>query len=232
MVEFFHVAHEYGAQEVLSDVTFTASAEGVLIAGAAGAGKSVLLRLLCGLERPARGWISVDGLPLGESPDDVMAAHRRRLAVLPQRPLLVHDRSVVHNVSLALEVQGLAAGEAHERAGDVLHRLGAAELADRLPGQLSDGERRLVSAARGLARADARVIVADDPVAGLDPEAQARVGDLLAERIADGATLVAASQQPTLAGLESIRVLFLDAGRVTWDSATGQAPGRVRARRA
>ncbi len=218
MVRFFHVARAYGAREVLSDVTLSLGGEIAVIAGAAGAGKSVLLRLLCGLEPPTRGWITVDGLPLAATAADVLAAHRRRLAVVPQNPLLIGDRTAIHNVSLALEVQGVPRGEAQERAGEVLVQFGCEEMADCLASTLSSGQRRLVSFARALAREDAKLVIADEPTAGLDPAAQALVGRLLRERAASGATVILASQQSGLPGLGDARVLFLDGGRVAWDS--------------
>lgn len=218
MVRFFHVARTYGDKEVLADVTLSLGGETAVIAGPAGSGKSVLLRLLCGLEAPSRGWITVDGLPLVASAADVLAAHRRRLAVVPQTPLLVEDRSALDNVALALEVQGLVGEKPRVRAREVLERVGVGELAGAVVSRLSESERRLVCLARALVRDEASLIVADDPTAGLGVEAQGRVGALLAEEARRGATVVVASQQPGIPGLEDPRVVFLDEGRVSWDS--------------
>lgn len=217
------MAHGYADREILSDVTFEVASGAALLVGAPGAGKSVLMRLLCGLERPWRGWITVDGLPVATNEEDVLAAHRRRLAIVPQQTLFVRDRSVASNVSLALETIGVAAGEAHERAGEMLERVGAAYLMDRLPKALSEGEARLVALARGLVRQDARIIVADEPMQGLDRAAQHRAGELLAERAERGATVLVTSQEPSLPGLDATRVVFLEEGRVTWDSAPRNA---------
>lgn len=218
MVRFFHVARAYGAREVLSDVTLSIGGETAVIAGPAGAGKSVLLRLLCGLEAPTRGWITVDGLPLVASATDVLAAHRRRLAVVPQVPLLVEDRTALQNVALALEVQGVPAGEGVERADHALERVGCVDLRDEPACRLSQGQRRLVSLARALVRDTASLLLVDEPAAGLDAAAQLRVGSLLAEEAARGATVVIGSQQPGLPGLVDPRVIFLDGGQVSWDS--------------
>lgn len=218
MVRFFHVALAYGGNEVLSDVTLSLGGETVVMAGPGGAGKSVLLRLLCGLEAPTRGWITVDGLPLVDSAADVLAAHRRRLAIVPQTPLLVEDVTATENVAFALEVQGIRGGPARVRACDALDRIGVAALRDRRVAGLSASERRLVGLARALVRDDASLVVADDPTSGLGAEAAARIGGLLAEEAARGATVVIASQQPGLPGLVDARVVFLDDGRVSWDS--------------
>lgn len=218
MVRFFHVARTYGGREVLSDLTVTLGGEIAVIAGPPGAGKSVLLRLLCGLEAPSRGWITVDGLPLTADGDEVLAAHRRRLAIVPQRSLLVEDRTAAENVALSLEVQGVTRDDAAARACGALARLDALGLADRRAAALSAGERRVVCVARALCREDARLLIADDPVAGLDVATGQRIGRALAERAEAGATVVVASQQPGLPGLGDARVLFLDEGRLSWDS--------------
>lgn len=218
MVRFFHVARTYGAREVLSEITLSLGGEPTVISGAAGAGKSVMLRLLCGFESPSRGWITVDGLPLVATASDVLAAHRRRLAIVPQRPLLVEDRTALQNVALALEVQGVPIGEAHERAAESLVRVGCEALADERAETLSEGQRRLVSVARAIARDDASLVLADEPAAGLEPAAQERVGAVLTEEAERGATVILASQQPGLPGLRESRVVFLDDGRVAWDS--------------
>lgn len=218
MVRFTHVAHAYQGREVLADVTLAIGAETLLVSGPTGAGKSVLLRLLAGFETPRRGWITADGVPLVGSRPDVLAAHRRRLALVPQRPLLASARTAIQNVALALETQGVAVGAAHERAAAVLGRVGIEALADRRVSTLSAGERRLVSLARALVREDARLVIADEPAADLEARAQHRVGTLLAERAARGATVIVASRQPGLAGLGPHRVVFLDGGRVVWDS--------------
>ena len=218
MVRFFHVARAYGAREVLSDVTLQLGGESAVIAGPAGAGKSVLLRLLCGLEAPTRGWITVDGLPLVATTTDVLAAHRRRLAIIPQPSILIEDRTVVRNVALALELQGVPIGEAQARAGEAMARTGIARLADRVVSSLSTGERSLVSLARALVRDHSKLLIADEPAAGLDSAGQHRVGRLLAEQSQRGATVIVASQQPGLLGLDEHRVVFLEEGRVAWDS--------------
>lgn len=218
MVRFFHVARTYGGREVLSDLTVTLGGEIAVITGPPGAGKSVLLRLLCGLEAPSRGWITVDGLPLAANRDEVLAAHRRRLAIVPQRSLLVEDRTAAENVALALEVQGVARDDAATRACGALARLDALGLADRRAASLSTGERRVVCVARALGREDARLLIADDPVAGLDVATAQRIGRALAGCAEAGATVVVASPQPGLPGLGDARVLFLDEGRLSWDS--------------
>ncbi|MBM4267324.1 MAG: ATP-binding cassette domain-containing protein [Deltaproteobacteria bacterium] len=227
MVRFFHVARAYGGVEVLSDVTLSLDGEAVVVTGPSGAGKTVLMRLLCGLEAPTRGWITVDGVPLAGSTSEVLAAHRRRLAVVPQEPCLVSKSTVIQNVALALQVQGVGHGEAHERSGAVLARLEIAALADRRADLLSATERRCVALARALVRESASLVLADEPGAGLDPASQRRVGEMLAERVAAGATVVVTSQQPGFPGLEAPRIAFLAEGRITWDSASAASAARA-----
>ena len=162
MLRFFHVARTLGDLEVLVDVNLNVeSGELVVVSGPAGAGKSTLVRLLLGLEMPRRGWITVDGLVLDGSVPRAMSAHRRRIAAIPQGGLLVPDRSALENVALALDTAGYAAGESARIAGRTLDRLGLDHLAARRADCLSSGERQWVAIARGFAREDASLLVAD-----------------------------------------------------------------------
>jgi ABC-type multidrug transport system ATPase subunit len=219
MIQFFHVTYAYGQAEVLSDVTLSIESELAVIAGPAGSGKSVLLRLLCGLEKPTSGWISVDGFPLDGAPSSLLSAHRRRLAVLPQRARLVPSRDAAGNVALALEVGGAPARRARQEACAFLERLSLGYLAERSIETLSESEIRWVAVARALVRSEASVLVLDDPMAGLDASSQHLLAEVLSERAARGRTIVVASQQPGIAGLAGHRVAMLAQGRIAWDSA-------------
>ena len=216
MIELVHVALSCGSREVLSDIHVSLRGESALIVGGTGAGKSLLVRLLCGLVRPTRGSVEMDGLSLQTASSEELAAHRRKLALWPQRPELVESRTVIQNVALALEVQQWPAGRAWEKAGEALERAGCVELVDRPVRTLSIGERRLVGLARALAREDAPVLIADDPIAGLDPMTQERVGLLLAEQAERGMSVLVTSRAPQIPAFRPPRVGFLEDGRIVW----------------
>lgn len=226
MVRFIHVARAWPDREVLADVSLCVDTGDVLvISGPSAAGKSTLLRLLLGLDTPTHGWIVVDDLVLGGSSPEVLAAHRRRIGVIAQLPLLVGDLTVEQNVALALDVVGALPRQAESAAGEALERTGIAHLRGRRAATLSAVERRWVGIARALARPEASLLLADEPTADLDARDARRLGALLAEERAAGKTIVVASREPSLAGLGAHRLALLDAGRITLETAT---PGRVR----
>jgi ABC-type ATPase involved in cell division len=218
MIRFFHVARGFAARDVLVDVNFTVDAgEAVLVSGAASGGKSLLARLLLGLDRPRRGWVAVDGLVLADCPEAMLAAHRRRVALVPQRKQFVEEADAAHNVALGLEVGGASALEARRLARACLERLGLGAIAERRAAQLSATERQWLGIARGLARSDAAIVVADDPTSGLDPADARRVGSLLGAERDRGKALLVLSQAESVPGLTADRVVRLLDGRAGID---------------
>lgn len=228
MVRFCHVARSGENGEVLVDVSLTVGdAELVLVCGGPGAGKTTLARLLLGLERPSRGWVAVDGLALSDAAPDVLAVHRRRIGWIPQQPHLLDERAAIDNVALALEVAGERPREARRLAARTLERLGLGHLAGRRAAALSASERRWVAIARGLARAAASLVIADEPGDGLDAAGAAALGRALEAERCRGKTVLVLSRSATLAGLGRHRVALLAGGRIALD-VTGPAVGAGR----
>ena len=219
MVRFIHVARSYPDAEVLVDVNLCVdTGDAIVISGPAGSGKTTLVRFLFGLESPSHGWVVVDDLVLAGSSPEVLAAHRRRIAFIPQQPLLVAELSVEQNVALALEVCGTFPIPARASAREALERIGREHLRARRAATLSAAERRWVAVARGLVRREASLLIADEPAAELDAADARLLGELLAEERSVGKTVIVASRQPGLAGLGAHRIALLDGGRITLES--------------
>ena len=211
------VSAELGGRRVLDDVTLSVEpGQRVAICGPNGAGKTSLLKAALGLLRSS-GQVRLGGDPLDRLSHAEGAA---RAAYLPQ------DRRVAWNMR-ALEIAALGAPlasrpEGLARAAMALARLGVADLAERGVAELSGGERARVLMARFLV-ARAPLMLADEPAAGLDPDAQLLALEVLDEEARAGAAVVATLHDLTLAARWADRVVVIDGGRIVGDAAPATA---------
>ena len=190
-----------------------ATGEIVLIMGPSGSGKTTLLTMLGGLLRPTSGTIAVDGHELtsmSESQLPELRAHS--FGFIFQDFNLMPSLSARENVEIALNIAGRHGASAHDRATELLNRLGLGERMDFLPEQLSGGEKQRVAIARALANEPA-LILADEPTANLDSRHGREVMREL-RRIAkeEGRSVVIVSHDERLKEIAD-RVLWLEDGR-------------------
>jgi putative ABC transport system ATP-binding protein len=165
----------------------------VALTGPSGSGKSTLLHLLAGLDTPTSGAISWPGLggSLGGRPG--------LAGLVFQGPSLLPPLDVAENVALPLLLAGCSEAEARERAGAALRDVQVADLATRLPEELSGGQSQRVAVARALAPGP-RLILADEPTGQLDAAHASQIADLLTAAAARlGAGLVVATHDPSIA---------------------------------
>jgi len=209
-----------GQQEVLSGVDMAVNPGAVLgLIGPNGAGKTTLLRTLLGLVTPAQGRVCLDGHAISDVPAGERA---RRIAYLPQGGTVAWSLSVTDLVSLGRlphQVRGASpdAGGA-DAVEQAMASTGVSHLARRAVHELSGGERARVLLARALAGNPA-VLLADEPVAALDPYHQLGVMELLVARARSGSAVVVVMHDLTLAARFCDRLLLLDQGRVVGDGA-------------
>lgn len=184
-------AYPHAAPLCFPDVTVPQAAV-LLLHGASGSGKSTWLSLVAALVGPTAGSLEVAGQPLvGLSQSAADAWRARHLGFLPQKLHLSPALTVAENLALAYWAAGLALDRA--RIQICLDSLGIADLAQRLPAQLSGGQSQRVALARAVLQKP-QVLLADEPTASLDDEAAATaVALLLATSRAHGATLVIAT---------------------------------------
>jgi lipoprotein-releasing system ATP-binding protein len=168
--------------EVLKGVSLAVAAgELVSIAGPSGVGKSTLLHLLGGLERPTGGKISYGETNLAELTDLALARFRNRHAgFVFQFHHLLPEFSAVENVMLPLLIRRATQAVARERAAALLGRVGLSERLRHRPGELSGGEQQRVAIARALVGEPA-VLLADEPTGNLDSKTGEEVFELLRE---------------------------------------------------
>ena len=168
--------------------------EVVVIRGRSGAGKSVLLWLLSGLDRPTSGDILFEGESIAGFSDSSLAELRqRKIGVIFQNFNLMASWTACENVAAALEHDGLKSNEAHRQAVAILSELGLSERLDNLPAELSVGQQQRVAVARTLAN-NPSLILADEPTGAVDPETAAEILDMLLRPVRQrGATLIVAT---------------------------------------
>lgn len=188
--------------------------ETVVITGRSGTGKSTLLNLLGGLERPTSGSIIFKGIRLEDMSGARLARLRRqRIGTIFQSFNLLASWTAMENVDAALLHTGMPKAARREKAESLLVDLGLRDRLDSLPAELSGGEQQRVAIARAMAN-DPALILADEPTGDVDPETASTILDLLTARPeADGKTLVIATHGAVPAGL-SARELRLESGKL------------------
>ena len=218
MITVSHLTKSFAGarpRRVLDDVSFdVARGELVALVGESGVGKSTLLNLIAGLERPDSGSIVVDGVDLAAQDDDALTVLRReRIGFVFQSFHILPYLSVAQNVALPLALNGRRDIAADDRTRAMLD---AVRLGDRLasmPRELSGGELQRVAIARALVHAP-KLVLADEPTGNLDPDSAAQVIALLRDCAkANGATAVIATHSRTAAA-GADRVLTLTASGV------------------
>lgn len=191
-----------------------APGEFVALVGPSGSGKTTLLNLVAGLDRPDSGRVTVDDVELTACDDGELARFRRdRVGVVFQDSILIGDIDVTANIALPLMLARQGKRLAQQRTRELLDELGLAELARRMPGQLSGGQRQLVAVARALANSPP-LIVADEPTGSLDSARGQALVALLRRVNARGATLVVATHSRHVSS-HARRVLTIRDGRLT-----------------
>lgn len=171
MITFENVTHAYDGHVVLKDLSYVFPENGIVaLMGASGIGKTTLLRLMCGLEKPQSGKI---------------INHYEKLAVSFQEPRLIPWLTVKENVNFVLDDAKKQSGIAER----VLDALELGDVVDALPDTLSGGMKQRTSLARALA-VGADLLLLDEPFSALDDALKARVIALVREANKDGLTLV------------------------------------------
>ena len=188
-----------GPVEILRDLSFSvAPRERVAITGPSGSGKSSLIAVAAGLERPTSGTVELLGRPLAKMDEDGRARLRRgRVSLVFQAFHLLPNMTAEENVAAPLEIAGIA--DADRVARDWLDRVGLSGRLRHYPHQLSGGEQQRVALARALAPRPA-LLFADEPTGNLDAVNAAMVADLLFGLVSEeGAAMVLVTHDAGLA---------------------------------
>jgi len=225
VIEAAGVAYDYAAMRALHGVSFTVEPGAVLaLVGPNGAGKTTLMRCIAALDAPTEGTITVAGVDTRADPRAVHAA----IGYLPDFFGLYDELSVRR----ALTYAALSRGVAKAAAPSAVERAAArVRLSDRLEaraGELSRGLRQRLAIGQTIVH-EPRVLLLDEPAAGLDPEARRELSDLIVRLAAEGMTIVVSSH--ILSELEdySTRMLMIRDGRVAAGGVVAAGAGSAQA---
>ncbi len=201
-----------GGQEAVRRLDLSvARGEFVLLTGHSGAGKSTVLKLMAGIERPTEGTVTVSGQDLGTIRSGALPYLRRNLGLVFQDHKLLLDRSVFDNVALPLRIAGFPGADIGKRVRAALDRVGLLDRERGDPVTLSGGEQQRVCIARAIVHRPA-VVLADEPTANLDEAYALEIVGLFRRLHEVGVTLVVSTHSPTAFGDARVREVALRQG--------------------
>jgi len=164
---------------VLDGVSFSVfRGETKIIIGASGSGKSTILKLIMGLEKPDEGTILVDGQDITKLNEEELVSVRQKVGMVFQESALFDSLPVRENVAYRLYEMGVDENEIEPRVRQNLQFVGLEDAIDKLPAELSGGMKRRVALARALI-SEPQIMLYDEPTAGLDPVTSRKINQLI-----------------------------------------------------
>ena len=176
------LSKSFGEQKVLDRIDLeVARGETLTVLGRSGTGKSVMLKLVIGLQKPDSGEIEINGEEITTMQLDELNRIRKRVGFLFQNAALYDSLTVEENVAFPLRRHAqMTNGERRDRVSELLSRVGMEETGRKMPADISGGMKKRVGLARALAL-DPEIMLLDEPTAGLDPITASEINDLIRE---------------------------------------------------
>lgn len=213
---------------ILKGISFEVNrGEFVSIVGPSGNGKSTLLNMITGIDRPSSGEIHVTGQAVHRMSENQLAAWRgQNVGIIFQFFQMLPALSLLQNVILPMDfAKKYTPKERRERAMHLLDLVGMAEQAHKLPSMVSGGQQQRAAIARALAN-DPALLVGDEPTGNLDARTAAEVFDLFSQLVEEGKTMIMVTHDKELARRVPRRVEITN-GRITSDEYLMVLPQRV-----
>lgn len=223
MIAFQNVSKVYNSHSVaLEDVSVRINpGEFVCLVGRSGAGKSTMIKLLIGEEKPTKGRIFFGQYEVNKLKDSELPYFRRHIGVVFQDFRLLPTKNVYENVGFALEVSGRLQKDIQELVPQVLDMVGLRDKLENFPHELSGGEKQRVAIARAMVHRP-EVIIADEPTGNLDPFHTFDIIKLLDKINQLGTTVILATHDKDIVNSLNKRVVTLDKGRIIRDEERGK----------
>jgi len=205
----------FGEQVVLDGINLSVEpGETISVLGRSGTGKSVLLKLLIGLQKPDSGSITIDGQEITRLSLDQLNEIRKKIGFLFQQAALYDSLTLIQNVEFPLSRHtDLKPGERNSRARELLQRVGMTGDLNKLPAEVSGGMKKRVGLARALAL-DPHIVMFDEPTAGLDPVTAAEIANLIVDLKQQHITSIVVTHDLHTARVISDRFVVLDGGNI------------------
>jgi len=224
LIELRHVSKAFGRLVVLDDLSLSIDAGKCLVViGASGTGKSVLLKHIVGLLRPDEGEVWYDGKRIDVLPERALMKIRLQFGFLFQMSALFDSMNVLENVSFPLvEHSKKKSDEIREVAQRKLRMVGLKDTGSKMPGELSGGQKKRVALARAIAL-DPRVILYDEPTTGLDPIRADIINELILklQRELQVTSIVVTHDMPSALKVGD-RIVMLRQGKIVFDGTPAQ----------
>lgn len=195
--------------------------EFVYVIGPTGSGKSTLIKLLDGEEKPSTGQVRVSGFDVGKLRHSKVPIYRRHIGVVFQDFKLLESKTVFENIAFALEVVNKPKREIRKRVREVLRLVDLVEKGNSFPNQLSGGQQQRVAIARAIANRPS-LLIADEPTGNLDPGKSNEIISLLEKiNIEESTTVVMVTHDVELVNTFKKRTIALDQGFLVADLEAG-----------
>lgn len=227
MVAFEAVTKTFGgngkepAFTALAGVDFVVPRGGISgIIGRSGAGKSTMIRLVNGLERPTSGKVVVDAVDVGALDEGGLRSLRRSVGMIFQHFNLLSSRTAYDNVALPLEISGVSKDDIKRKVGPLLDLVGLGDKAKRYPAELSGGQKQRVGIARALAT-EPKLLLSDEATSALDPETTQSILELLKRINAElGLTVLLITHEMEVVKTIASQVAVIDKGLIVEQGST------------